>query len=323
MFECPERYSLIRPIGKGAYGVVCSADDLATGECVAIKRIGNAFDSALDARRTLREIRLLRRLRHENVVGLRSVFPPPMPGDAFQDVYLVYDLLDTDLHQLIRSPQPLPREHVQFIAYQLLRALKYLHSAGVVHRDLKPSNLLLNANCDLKLADFGLVRGHGAQKRGSGVQLQLRRRRCAHQASSLAHSTRPTPALPPCPAQARTGVDDAVMPEYVVTRWYRAPELLLSCTGYGAPIDVWSAGCILAELLGRKPLFPGRDFVHTLNLVCRVVGSPGAADVAGAPERARAYLAAMPREERAQLGAYFPGADPLAVDLLDKLLVFR
>lgn len=161
LFECLNRYSLIRPIGKGAYGTVCSADDLLTSERVAIKKIGNVFDSPLDARRTLREIRLLRRLHHENIVGLRDVFPPPAASaGAFQDIYMVYDLLDTDLHQIIRSPQLISPEHVRFMTYQLIRGLAYLHSAGVVHRDLKPSNLLLNANCDLKICDFGLVSKH-------------------------------------------------------------------------------------------------------------------------------------------------------------------
>lgn len=167
LFECLNRYSLHRPIGKGAYGTVCSADDLAVGDRVAIKKVGNVFDSPLDARRTLREIRLLRRLRHENIVGLRDVFPPPAAaaggGTAFQDIYMVYDLMDTDLHQIIRSPQLLSPEHVRYMTYQLVRGVAFLHSAGVTHRDLKPSNLLLNANCDLKICDFGLVSSYFKQ----------------------------------------------------------------------------------------------------------------------------------------------------------------
>lgn len=120
----------------------------------------------------------------------------PPPSAPFNDVYLVYELMDTDLHQIIRSSQPLTDEHFQYFIYQTLRGLKYIHSAGVLHRDLKPSNLLLNASCDLKIADFGL---------------------------------------------ARTSTEsNAFMTEYVVTRWYRAPELLLSCDSYSAGIDVWS-----------------------------------------------------------------------------------
>jgi serine/threonine protein kinase len=137
--------------------VVCSASDAVSGERVAIKKIGNAFENATDARRTLREIQLLRHLRHDNVVALHDVLRPPSLAE-FNDVYLVYELMDTDLHQIIRSPQPLTDEHCQYFVYQVLRGLKYIHSANVLHRDLKPSNLLLNANCDLKICDFGLAR---------------------------------------------------------------------------------------------------------------------------------------------------------------------
>ena len=111
------RYTPIKPLGKGAYGVVCSASDAVTGERVAIKKIGTAFENAADARRTLREIQLLRHLRHDNVVALHDVLRPPSFAE-FNDVYLVYELMDTDLHQIIRSPQPLTDEHCQYFVYQ-------------------------------------------------------------------------------------------------------------------------------------------------------------------------------------------------------------
>ena len=115
---------------------------------------------------------------------------------------------------------------MQYFLYQILRGLKYIHSANVLHRDLKPSNLLLNANCDLKICDFGL---------------------------------------------ARVTSETDFMTEYVVTRWYRAPELLLNSSDYTAAIDVWSVGCIFMELMDRKPLFPGRDHVHQLRLLMEVI----------------------------------------------------
>lgn len=114
---------------------------------------------------------------------------------------------------------------LQYFLYQILRGLKYIHSANVLHRDLKPSNLLLNANCDLKICDFGL---------------------------------------------ARVTSETDFMTEYVVTRWYRAPELLLNSSDYTAAIDVWSVGCIFMELMDRRPLFPGRDHVHQLRLLMEV-----------------------------------------------------
>ena len=197
-------------------------------------QIANAFDNATDARRTLREIKLLRRLQHENIVLLKDIMRPPSKDD-FNDVYLVYELMDTDLHQILRSSQGLSDEHCQYFLYQILRGLKYVHTAQVLHRDLKPSNLLLNANCDLKICDFGL---------------------------------------------ARTSSERGFMTEYVVTRWYRAPELLLSCEDYTSAIDIWSMGCILAEILGRKPLFPGKDYIHQMRLIVEVLGSPNEEDCA-------------------------------------------
>jgi mitogen-activated protein kinase 1/3/mitogen-activated protein kinase 6 len=278
LFEVQARYAPIKPIGKGAYGVVCSARDVDTDARVAIKKIGNAFDNAVDAKRTLREIKLLRHLEHENVIRIADVVSPAsLPN--FRDVYVMYELMDTDLHQIIRSQQALSDDHCQYFVYQLLRGLKYVHSAGVLHRDLKPSNLLLNANCDLKICDFGLAR-----------------------------------------ANAET---DAFMTEYVVTRWYRAPELLLSCAEYTTAIDVWSVGCIFAELLGRKPLFPGKDYVHQMNLIARTIGSPAERETRFiASEKARRYVRSLPVTPRVDFRAVYPEADPKAVDLLDRMLVF-
>lgn len=117
-FEIDEKYVPIKAIGKGAYGVVCSADNKATGEKVAIKKIGNAFAHVQDARRTLREVKLLRHLQHANVMAIRDIMPPNSLTD-FDDLYVVSELMDTDLHQIIRSAQALTDEHFQFFVYQV------------------------------------------------------------------------------------------------------------------------------------------------------------------------------------------------------------
>ncbi|CAN1253581.1 Mitogen-activated protein kinase homolog NTF4 [Linum perenne] len=157
IFEVTAKYKPpIMPIGKGAYGIVCSALNSETAEHVAIKKIANAFDNKIDAKRTLREIKLLRHMDHENVVAIRDIIPPPQ-RDSFNDVYIAYELMDTDLHQIIRSNQGLSEEHCQYFLYQILRGLKYIHSANVLHRDLKPSNLLLNANCTPSEAELGFL----------------------------------------------------------------------------------------------------------------------------------------------------------------------
>ncbi|PRQ17603.1 putative mitogen-activated protein kinase CMGC-MAPK family [Rosa chinensis] len=278
LFEVSSKYvPPIRPIGRGAYGIVCAAVNSDTHEEVAIKKIGNAFDNIIDAKRTLREIKLLRHMNHENVIGLKDIVRPPKK-DNFNDVYIVYELMDTDLHQIIRSDQQLTDDHCQYFLYQLLRGLKYIHSANVLHRDLKPSNLLLNANCDLKIGDFGL---------------------------------------------ARTTSETDFMTEYVVTRWYRAPELLLNCSEYTAAIDIWSVGCILGEIITREPLFPGKDYVHQLRLITELIGSPDDASLGFLrSDNTRRYVKQLPQFRRQQFSARFPNMSPGALDLLEKMLVF-
>lgn len=162
---------------------------------------------------------------------------------------------------------------------QLLRGLKYLHSANILHRDLKPGNLLINANCDLKICDFGLARTSS----GKGQ----------------------------------------FMTEYVVTRWYRAPELLLCCDKYGTSIDVWSVGCIFAELLGRKPLFPGTECLNQLKLIVNILGSQKDFDLEFIDNpKAKRFIKSLPYSPSTSLSRLYPTAHPLAIDLLQKMLVF-
>ncbi|CAL5334390.1 unnamed protein product [Camellia sinensis] len=280
LFEVPSKYvPPIQPVGRGAYGIVCCATNSETKEEVAIKRIANAFDNRIDAKRTLREIKLLCHMDHENVIKIKDIIRPP-EKDEFNDVYIAYELMDTDLHQIIRSSQELTDDHCQYFLYQLLRGLKYIHSANVLHRDLKPSNLLLNANCDLKICDFGL---------------------------------------------ARTTSETDFMTEYVVTRWYRAPELLLNCSEYTAAIDIWSVGCILMEILKREPLFPGKDYVQQLLLITEASNtcSPEESDLGFLrSENARKYVKQLPCVPKKPFSHKFPDASPIAIDLAERMLVF-
>ena len=126
---------------------------------VAVKKVNEPFIDDTDAKRLLREIRLLRCLHHPNVLQLTDLMPPPsLSPDSWRDVYLVTRLFDTNLHRVIHSGQRLSDAHVQYILWQIFRALRYLHRAGVVHRDMKPTNVLLNRDCETALADFGLAR---------------------------------------------------------------------------------------------------------------------------------------------------------------------
>jgi len=280
-FEVAEKYGLIKAVGKGAYGVVCSCRDTTTGRKVAVKKVGDAFNDETDAKRTLREIKLLRFLNHENIIALVDIQPPGTWAE-FSDVYEITELMDTDLHQIIRSNQALTDEHFRYFMYQIFCSLKYIHSANVWHRDLKPGNLLVNRDCDLKLCDFGLARFAGPEE----------------------------------------GSEERPMTEYVVTRWYRAPELILT-RSYNSSIDIWAAGCILAEMLGRKPVFPGKDYVDQLQVICKLIGTPVEEDMKHiVSKRARAYIKSMGVREPVPFEKMFPQANALAIDLLKKTLAF-
>ena len=146
-------YNPLENIGSGSYGVVCSAFHKPTGERVAIKKLASIFDNLVVAKRTLREMKILKHFKHDNIIKIREILKPR--GENFQDVYIVMDLMESDLHRIIHSKQELTDEHIRYFLYQILCGLKYIHSVNIIHRDLKPSNLLVNENCDLKIGDFG------------------------------------------------------------------------------------------------------------------------------------------------------------------------
>lgn len=279
-FEVGPRYCNLKYIGEGAYGMVVSAFDNHTNSRVAIKKI-SPFEHQTYCQRTLREIKILTRFSHENIINIQDIIRAPTI-DMMKDVYIVQCLMETDLHKLLKT-QTISNEHVCYFLYQILRGLKYIHSANVLHRDLKPSNLLLNTNCDLKICDFGLAR--------------------------IAD-----------PDHDHTGF----LTEYVATRWYRAPEIMLNSKGYNKSIDVWSVGCILAEMLNNKPLFPGKHYLDQLNHILNIIGSPSEQDLNCIQnERARGYLINLPRKNKVPYEKLFPNADPLALDLLGKMLTFN
>lgn len=339
-FELERRYSPVRPLGQGAFGTVILALDAdgqgaaaapaaapaagtAAGQNVAIKKIAQVFLDELDTRRLLRELRLLAACNHENVIALRQLGRPSAasqvlaidahgaptygPRAHFEEVFVVQEYMETDLHRIIHSKQPLSREHVRFFLYQLLRAIKYLHSANILHRDLKPSNLLVNSNCDLKVCDFGLARMLPPE-REDAIDDQR-----AAAAAALARTQA---------AEASELRDHPDMSEYVVTRWYRAPEVMVSCNDYSKPIDVWAAGCIFAELLYRRALFPGTDYLDQIRRICQRMGTPTDEELSFTPRtNARAFVrdTHVPRRTPQEI---FPDIDADARDLLMRMLEF-
>lgn len=276
-FKIDKKYVPIKALGKGAYGVVCAAKNKETNAKVAIKKITPMCATTVDGKHTLREIRMMRWLgKHANIISLKDL----CVNVEDDELYVVMELMDTDLHRIIQSPQPLGDAHFKHFLFQLLRGLRFSHSYGIIHRDLKPANLLVTKNCDLCISDFGL---------------------------------------------ARQVPDAGVMTEHVVTRWYRAPELMLSADGnYTAAIDMWSVGCIFAELLGRNPLFAGKDFMETIRMQIDVLGTRPADELSYIrSDQALQFLSAMPYKAPVPWSTLFPEASEKALDLLDKMLQFH
>ncbi|KAH3901804.1 probable Mitogen-activated protein kinase FUS3 [Saccharomycodes ludwigii] len=285
VFNISSDFQLKALLGEGAYGIVCSAIHKPTGELVAIKKI-EPFSKPLFSLRTLREIKILKQFRHENIISIFDI-QKPSSFEEFNEVYIIQELMQTDLHKVICT-QTLSDDHIQYFTYQILRALKTLHGSNIIHRDLKPSNLLINSNCDLKVCDFGLARIDGSDSRVNTDELNMN------------------------------------MTEYVATRWYRAPEVMLTASQYSKSIDIWSCGCILAELFLKRPLFPGKDYRHQLLLMFEVLGTPRGETLLKIPsKRAREYIGSLPQYNPIDWMEILPkNVNPMGIDLLARMLCF-
>eukprot|EP00037_Helgoeca_nana_P008218 m.73274 g.73274 ORF g.73274 m.73274 type:complete len:355 (+) comp18792_c0_seq1:215-1279(+) len=273
------RYTDPAYIGEGAYGMVVAALDTVSGEKVAIKRL-LPFTHRLMCQRTLREIKILRRFNHPNIIQIRDM----MYGPTNQDIFVVQGLMETDLHKVLKRTR-LSQDHICFFTYQLCCALKYIHSANVLHRDLKPSNLLIDASttCDLRVCDFGLSRVLDPEYDHAGR-----------------------------------------MTEYVATRWYRAPEIMLQAKAYTKSIDMWSVGCIFAEMFSNRPLFPGKNYVEQLNLIIQVVGRPSKAELDWiGSANSQEYVLGLPPSPPVNFAEKYPNAPPQAIELLQHMLMLN
>lgn len=276
------KYEIAQKLGKGAYGIVWKAIDKVSRTQVALKKCFDAFRNATDAQRTYREIMYLEALNgHDNIVKLLGI----IKSENDRDIYLVFNYCETDLHAVVRA-NILQEIHKQYIIYQLLKALKYMHSAELLHRDIKPSNLLLNSDCHVRVCDFGLCRS-------------------VKEANSQKSN-------------------DLVLTDYVATRWYRAPEILLGSTCYGKAVDIWSVGCILGEMLLGKPLFPGTSTMHQISSLLEVTGRPTPEDIAAinSPFAATMLQSITPTKPKA-LSSILPRTGEDGLDMIKQCLHFN
>ncbi|EGR28155.1 mitogen-activated protein kinase 2, putative [Ichthyophthirius multifiliis] len=274
------KFEIIQKLGKGAYGIVWKAIDRKLKQVVALKKVFDAFHNPTDAQRTFREVMFLQELNgHDNIVKLLNI----IKAENNKDIYLVFDFMETDLHAVIRA-DILEQIHKKYIMYQILKALKYMHSGDLIHRDLKPSNILLNSECHVKIADFGLARSVATNEED----------------------------------------DPPVLTEYVATRWYRAPEILLGSTKYTKSVDMWSVGCILGELIIGKSIFPGVSTLNQIERVLELTGKPSIQDIDSIESSlAHNILNSINVQRKKNFNQFFQGATEEELDLLKKLLTFN
>ncbi|KAJ1356864.1 hypothetical protein KIN20_014704 [Parelaphostrongylus tenuis] len=292
-FALPEGYSTSRSdiefLGSGAYGNVIKT----TVECrdgvvraVAVKKFRDPFCDHLQARMIYREIKLLQIMRHDSVIRAIDLYTPNNVEHEFKDVYVVTEYAGDSIVKILHDQKVTGRthitpEHVPFIIYQLLRALKYIHSANIIHRDLKPGNMALTCDSDLTVLDFGMAR-------------------------SLDRS-------------------ETSLTQYVMTRWYRSPEVIYwNIDGYNEQVDLWSVGCITAELMLGKPLFPGEDTNAQYEMITKLCGSPDEdlmRKIEATSPATRRVVESYEQYKRQDFRQRFAGCPPLFIDFLDKILV--
>lgn len=218
-----DKYENLEVVGEGSYGVVMKCRHKETGQIVAIKKFLETEEDIHVRKLAFREIRMLRRLRHENLVNLLEVFR------RRKRFYLVFEYLDhTVLDELETVGGGLGPEVAKRHIFQVVRGLNFCHSNNIIHRDIKPENVLVSPNGVVKLCDFGFARF------------------------------------------VNTGNESCT--DYVATRWYRAPELLIGDNRYGKPVDVWATGCLYAEMVTGDPMFPGDSEIDQLHRITRILG---------------------------------------------------
>jgi mitogen-activated protein kinase 1/3 len=292
-FRVPLHLEYQKVLGSGAYGTVAAFWDHDRQERVAVKKVSDAFKDVSCGMRTLREVRVLDSVHHPNLVKMHYCYTDK--GDNYDDVYIAQECMDYDLHTVLRKVgKTLNDAHHKHILYGIVCGLRHLHGMDVAHRDLKPSNILLMPNCSAKICDFNLSRGGMHSETAS--------------------------------AKNRVESECAELSDYVCTRWYRAPEVMLFKERYGKQIDIWSLGCIACEFFCLKPIFKGSSSSDQVRQIIGVIGAPLVEDVQGRAFRSRSVaklLNSLVSQTAQPLSSLLPGASSEAVDMIGHMLKFN
>ncbi|KAF4554259.1 Negative regulator of the PHO system [Elsinoe fawcettii] len=270
----PSSFQQLEKLGEGTYATVFKGRNRQTGEFVALKEIH--LDSEEGTPSTaIREISLMKELKHENVVNLHDVI------HTENKLMLVFEYMDKDLKKYMDSRGErgqLDPATIKSFMHQLLKGIAFCHENRVLHRDLKPQNLLINNKGQLKLADFGLARAFG--------------------------------------------IPVNTFSNEVVTLWYRAPDVLLGSRTYNTSIDIWSAGCIMAEMYTGRPLFPGTTNEDQLQKIFRLMGTPSERTWPGISQFPE-YKSNFTVYHTQDIRNYLPQVDPVGLQLIGSMLQLR
>ncbi|KAG2187587.1 hypothetical protein INT44_005276 [Umbelopsis vinacea] len=268
-----DKYQKIEKLGEGTYGIVYKAQNRETNEVVALKRIRLDNEEEGVPCTAIREISLLKELKHPNIVRLYDVL------HTEKKLTLVFEYLDSDLKKFLDSyGGDIDTLTIKQFMYQLLKGIAFCHEHRVLHRDLKPQNLLINKKGDLKLGDFGLARAFGIPVR------------------NYSHE--------------------------VVTLWYRAPDVLMGSRQYSTSIDLWSAGCIFAELASGRPLFPGSSIPDQLQRIFKYPFCTPTEETWPKVSQLPEYKRDFEIFGRISLESLLPKLDSLGIDLLKRLIEY-
>ena len=387
-----DKYEPTQVLGQGSYGKVIAAIDKATKKKVAIKKVNELFEDIVDSKRVLREITLLRFMKNRFIVELLDI-EYDRNNKNFDCIYLIFECLPSDLKKLIKSSTFLTMDDVRMYVYHILCGLKYIHSCAVLHRDLKPGNILLDKNYQIKICDFGLARcvnwdtddeiveqvpeqkqidssklskhsdflnkytGAGNDKKEDKKE-DMKDDTTKSKESTISNKSGKGRGPPPKLKFLKNQKKEQILSVHVVSRWYRAPELILIETNYTSSIDVWSVGCIFGELMkmikenaktfmDRTPLFPGQscfplsppgskkvkvnefgfpnEKADQLNIIFDVIGSPDEESMGFVSDpNAVLYLKSLSQKKKNKINfkAKFPGSSEESLDLLQKMLIF-
>ncbi|KAJ3679340.1 hypothetical protein LUZ60_017351 [Juncus effusus] len=287
--DCFEK---LEQIGEGTYGQVYMAKETRTGDIVALKKIRMDNEREGFPITAIREIKILKKLHHQNVIKLKEIVTSPGPekdeqgrsvdGSKYKgSIYMVFEYMDHDLTGLSDRPgMRFTVPQIKCYMRQLLTGLHYCHVNQVLHRDIKGSNLLIDNEGNLKLADFGLARSY-------------------------------------------SGDQNANLTNRVITLWYRPPELLLGSTKYGPQVDMWSVGCIFAELLHGKPILPGKNEKEQIEKINELCGTADESNWPGVTQMPWYNNFKPPRPLKRRLREVFKHFDHFALELLEKMLTLN